>query len=120
MTIFQSKLLNHLEKQQSTDVDELFLKSLLPLVKQLSGGKKLEFKMYALKFFQNESHPQNNNYSYHTAVFYPQNNAPYFHSGYFNSFHSSSPISYQHQQAAPSHSSIDTLHHNIYPEPIPN
>ena len=82
MSIFQSKLLDHLEKQELTDADELFLKSLLPQVKQLSDGKKLEFKMYVLKFFQNESYPQNNNYSYQTPVFNPQNNAPYFYSGY--------------------------------------
>lgn len=119
MTIFQSKLLNHLEKQQTTDADEHFLKSLLPEVKQLSDSKKLEFKMYVLKFFQNESRPQNLNYSYPTTVFHQQNNAPYFHPGYLNAFNSSSPISYLHQQASQSQSSIDTLHHNIYSEPIP-
>jgi len=46
MIIFQSKLLSHLEKQKSTDADDFFFKSLLPQVKQLSDGKKLEFKMY--------------------------------------------------------------------------
>lgn len=117
MTIFQSKLLNHLEKVETTDADEHFLKSLLPEVKKLSDGKKLEFKMYVLNFFQNESRPQNINYSYPTSVIHQQNNAPYFHPGYLNSFNSS-PISYQHQQASPSLSSIDT-HHNIYSEPIP-
>lgn len=118
MTIFQSKLLNHLEKQETTDADELFLKSLLPEVKKLNDSKKLEFKMYVLNFFKNESCPQNN-YSHPTAVFHQQNNAPYFYPGYLNSLNSSSSISYQYQQASPSQSSIDTLHHNIYSEPIP-
>jgi len=118
MTVFQSKLLNHLEKQETTDADEHFLKSLLPEVKKLSESKKLDFKMYVLKFFQNESHLQNNNYSYHpTAAFHQQNNTPYFHPG-LNSLNSSSQILYQ--QASPSQSSIDTLHHNItYSESIP-
>jgi hypothetical protein len=107
-----------LEKQEPTDGDELFLKSLFPEIKQLSDSKKLEFfKMYVHKFFQNESRPQNN-YSYQTPVFNPYKNVPYFHIGsqfkFVNSFHSSSPISYKHQQMSSSKISIDTIHHNTY------
>ncbi|XP_050065211.1 uncharacterized protein LOC126554158 [Aphis gossypii] len=116
MTDFQSKLLNHLEKQETTDADEHFLKSLLPEVKKLSESKKLDFKVYVLKFFQNESRPQNYNYSYPTAVFQQQNNTPYFHPG-LNSLNSSSPMLYQ--QASQSQSSIDTLHHITYSESVP-
>ncbi|CAI6356764.1 unnamed protein product [Macrosiphum euphorbiae] len=123
MTIFQSKLLDHLEKQELTDADELFLKSLLPQVKQLSDGKKLEFKMYVLKFFQNESYPQNNNYSYQTPVFNPQNNAPYFYSGYPSPIPNQCPqlpssenisAPYQpKQQHFPPHNPQDGNHHQM-------
>jgi len=53
MTVFQIKLLSNLEKQETTDADEHFLKSLLPKIKQLSDTKKLAFQIYVLKFFEN-------------------------------------------------------------------
>lgn len=58
MTPFQSKLINLVEEQQSTaNPDEVFLLSLLPELKKLNDDKRLGFRIYAIKYFQNESQP---------------------------------------------------------------
>lgn len=95
MTTFQSKLINLVEEQQSTtDRDKLFLLSLLPELKKLDDNKRLGFRIYAIKYFQNASqaqpttslqhpvehtnfHPETTENSLQNMPFYPQSTAVY-------------------------------------------